>query len=68
MFILVFFFFVLFVKPTGMGCLGHIVIVEDPDFDKWGIEVQVSFRDNEPLVRLDTHRQSGGVRATMVFS
>jgi len=46
-----------------MGCLGHIVVVEDPDFDKWGIEVQVSFRDNEPLVRLDPHRQSGGERS-----
>ncbi|KAH9470536.1 hypothetical protein Pst134EA_007785 [Puccinia striiformis f. sp. tritici] len=46
-----------------MGCLGHITIVEDPDYDKWGIEVQVSFRDNEPLVRLDPHRQSGGERS-----
>ncbi|KAA1076205.1 Structural maintenance of chromosomes protein 5 [Puccinia graminis f. sp. tritici] len=46
-----------------MGCLGHIVIVEDPDYEKWGIEVQVSFRDNEPLVRLDPHRQSGGERS-----
>lgn len=44
-----------------MGCLGHVVIVEDPDYEKWGIEIQVSFRDNEPLVRLDPHRQSGGV-------
>ncbi|WAR53560.1 hypothetical protein PtB15_3B68 [Puccinia triticina] len=46
-----------------MGCLGHIVIVEDPDYEKWGIEIQVSFRDNEPLVRLDPHRQSGGERS-----
>lgn len=45
---------------TRMGCLGLIVVVEDPDYDKWGIEVQVSFRDNEKLVRLDPHRQSGG--------
>ncbi|PLW22445.1 hypothetical protein PCASD_07790 [Puccinia coronata f. sp. avenae] len=54
---------------TRMGCLGHIVVVEDPDYDKWGIEVQVSFRDNEKLVRLDPHRQSGGERslATIMY-
>ncbi|KAI8451764.1 hypothetical protein BY996DRAFT_6432043 [Phakopsora pachyrhizi] len=46
-----------------MGCLGHVTIVEDPDYDKWGIEIQVSFRDNNPLVRLDAHRQSGGERS-----
>ncbi|MBW0476478.1 hypothetical protein O181_016193 [Austropuccinia psidii MF-1] len=46
-----------------MGCLGHVVVAEDPDYDKWGIEIQVSFRDNEPLVRLDPHRQSGGERS-----
>lgn len=46
-----------------MGCLGHVSVKEDPDYDNWGIEIKVSFRDNEPLVKLDTHRQSGGERS-----
>ncbi|PLW22459.1 hypothetical protein PCANC_08382 [Puccinia coronata f. sp. avenae] len=54
---------------AGIGCLGRIVVVDDPDYDKWEIEVPVSFRDNEKLVRLDPHRQSGGERslATIMY-
>ncbi len=33
------------------------------DYDKWGIEILVKFRDNEPLQRLSGQRQSGGERS-----
>ncbi|KAJ1963725.1 Structural maintenance of chromosomes protein 5 [Dipsacomyces acuminosporus] len=33
------------------------------DYDNWGVEIRVSFRDNEPLQSLNNHRQSGGERA-----
>ena len=31
------------------------------DYDKWGIEILVKFRDSEPLQVLTDTRQSGGV-------
>ncbi|KAG0148020.1 hypothetical protein CROQUDRAFT_670156 [Cronartium quercuum f. sp. fusiforme G11] len=52
-----------------MGCLGHVVIKEDVDFAKWGIDVLLSFRDNAPLTPLTEQAQSGGERslATIMF-
>lgn len=46
-----------------MGCQGEIKISEDEDYDKWGIEIWVSFRDYEAMRILDGYRQSGGVRS-----
>lgn len=46
---------------TVMNRLGEVVIAEHEDFDKWGIEIRCSFRDNEPLRKLTAQRQSGGV-------
>ena len=36
---------------------------ESPDFDKWGINIFVKFRDNEKLQQLTGQRQSGGERS-----
>lgn len=44
-----------------MGCLGDVRIEEDEDFAKWGIEIWLSFRDNEPMSRFTDQVQSGGV-------
>ncbi|KAI8377088.1 hypothetical protein EDC96DRAFT_251133 [Choanephora cucurbitarum] len=44
-------------------CLGEINVHESPDFDKWGINIFVKFRDNEKLQQLTGQRQSGGERS-----
>ncbi|KAL0079344.1 hypothetical protein J3Q64DRAFT_1682602 [Phycomyces blakesleeanus] len=46
-----------------IGCAGEVGISEHEDFDKWGIEIRVKFRDNEKLQLLTGQRQSGGERA-----
>ncbi|KAI8138054.1 hypothetical protein BJV82DRAFT_632418 [Fennellomyces sp. T-0311] len=46
-----------------IGCAGEVGVAEDEDFDKWGIEIRVKFRDNEKLQLLTGQRQSGGERA-----
>jgi structural maintenance of chromosomes protein 5 len=48
---------------TGFGCAGEIRIREDPDYDKWAIDILVKFRDTEKLQLLTAQRQSGGVSA-----
>lgn len=52
-----------FVPPTilEMDCLGHVKIEEDPDYAKWGIGIELSFRANERMSHLTAHVQSGGV-------
>lgn len=44
-----------------MDCLGHVKIEEDPDYAKWGIGIELSFRANERMSHLTAHVQSGGV-------
>ncbi|KAI9841244.1 MAG: Structural maintenance of chromosomes protein 5 [Sclerophora amabilis] len=47
-----------------IGCAGHVDVYKDEeDFDQWAIQIQVKFRENEPLSLLTSHRQSGGERA-----
>jgi hypothetical protein len=46
---------------SALGLLGEVRLAQDPDYEKWGIEILVSFRDNEPLKVLTAQRQSGGV-------
>ncbi|KAJ4356362.1 Structural maintenance of chromosomes protein 5 [Didymosphaeria variabile] len=46
-----------------IGCAGLVSVKKDDDFDKWAIQIEVSFREGEPLAILDSHRQSGGERA-----
>ncbi|WFD43035.1 Structural maintenance of chromosomes protein 5 [Malassezia psittaci] len=47
---------------AGLGCAGEIRLARDDDYEKWGIDVLVKFRDTEPLKLLTGQRQSGGVR------
>ncbi|KAI8374537.1 uncharacterized protein BYT42DRAFT_576698 [Radiomyces spectabilis] len=46
-----------------IGCAGEVCVSRDDDFDKWGIEIRVKFRDHEKLQLLTGQRQSGGERA-----
>ncbi|KAL8278470.1 hypothetical protein RQP46_009160 [Phenoliferia psychrophenolica] len=48
---------------TTLGLLGEVRIAKHTDYNKWGIEILVSFRDQEALQVLTQHRQSGGERA-----
>ncbi|KAI5476483.1 hypothetical protein MNV49_007730 [Pseudohyphozyma bogoriensis] len=46
-----------------LGLTGELNIAKDEDYDKWGIQIMVSFRDGEALQPLSAQRQSGGERA-----
>ncbi|KAI9271589.1 P-loop containing nucleoside triphosphate hydrolase protein [Phascolomyces articulosus] len=46
-----------------IGCAGEVCVAKEEDFEKWGIEIRVKFRDNEKLQLLTGQRQSGGERA-----
>ncbi|KAI7902560.1 uncharacterized protein BX663DRAFT_435036, partial [Cokeromyces recurvatus] len=46
-----------------INCVGEIRVQESEDFDKWGINIYVKFRDNEKLQLLTGQRQSGGERS-----
>ncbi|KAL1748730.1 hypothetical protein HDZ31DRAFT_28723 [Schizophyllum fasciatum] len=46
-----------------IGCAGEVRIREDPDYDKWAIDILVKFRDSEKLQLLTAQRQSGGERS-----
>lgn len=49
------------VLTTGLGCAGEVRLSRDDDYEKWGIEILVKFRDTERLQPLTGQRQSGGV-------
>jgi chromosome segregation ATPase len=53
----------------GIHCVGEVDVDESEDFDKWGINIYVKFRDNEKLQLLTGQRQSGGERSvtTILF-
>ncbi|KAG0767977.1 hypothetical protein G6F57_000086 [Rhizopus arrhizus] len=46
-----------------IGCAGEIAIDKQEDFDKWGVQIRVKFRDTEKLQILTGQRQSGGERS-----
>ncbi|CAO3703824.1 unnamed protein product [Rhizopus stolonifer] len=46
-----------------IGCTGEVGIEKHPDFDKWGIQILVKFRETEKLQILTGQRQSGGERS-----
>lgn len=46
---------------AGIGCSGEVRISEHADYDLWGIDILVKFRDTEALQLLTGQRQSGGV-------
>lgn len=53
---------------TGLGCAGEIRLAHDEDYEKWGIDILVRFRDTEQLQLLTGQRQSGGVRARLTVT
>ncbi|KAG0236867.1 Structural maintenance of chromosomes protein 5 [Actinomortierella wolfii] len=46
-----------------IGCAGEVKLHEVEDYDKWGIDILVKFRDAERLQKLTGQRQSGGERS-----
>jgi hypothetical protein len=47
-----------------LGCAGEVQLskpVENGEYDRWGINILVKFRDTEKLQVLTAQRQSGGV-------
>ncbi|PKY44896.1 hypothetical protein RhiirA4_515103 [Rhizophagus irregularis] len=44
-----------------IGCAGEVRVSTHDDYNKWGIDILVKFRDNEKLQILNSQRQSGGV-------
>lgn len=53
---------------TTMGCAGEVELIhpEDIDYDKYGIEIRVKYRNSEQLRPLDRFVQSGGERAVAI--
>jgi structural maintenance of chromosomes protein 5 len=55
----------------NMGCKGAVRLheAEQEDFEKYGVEIMVSYRASEPLQQLAASRQSGGEKsvATMLY-
>lgn len=48
--------------PIGVGCAGEVRVARSEEgFDKWGIEILVSYRDGDNLAILTGSHQSGGV-------
>lgn len=55
---------------ANINCQGRISLAMDErDYDLWGIQIEVSFRQNTPIQKLDAHLQSGGERSvsTMLY-
>ncbi|KAJ3158631.1 Structural maintenance of chromosomes protein 5 [Geranomyces michiganensis] len=47
-----------------IGCAGEVrLAIDEEDYDKWGIDILVKFRDSEKLHPLTGQRQSGGERS-----
>ncbi|KAI9595896.1 hypothetical protein BDF19DRAFT_440498 [Syncephalis fuscata] len=47
----------------AINCTGEVRLRKHEDYDQWGIDIMVKFRDNEELKMLDGQRQSGGERS-----
>jgi len=52
-----------------IGCVGEVALEPHEDYDKWGIEIKVQFRNEDSLHALNSHMQSGGERSvsTMLY-
>lgn len=51
----------LFMSLTG--CPGQVTLERAPDFQNWGLHIEVSFREGQGPTNLSRERQSGGERA-----
>ncbi|RKP11061.1 hypothetical protein THASP1DRAFT_27160 [Thamnocephalis sphaerospora] len=47
----------------AIKCSGEVRLHRHDDYDQWGIEIMVKFRDNEEMQALNGQRQSGGERS-----
>ncbi len=65
-----------FSRHMGMESAGEVKLDPDPEeqpdfseFDKYGVQIKVKFRDSDQLHELDAQRQSGGERSvsTMLY-
>jgi chromosome segregation ATPase len=54
---------------ASINCVGEVQLREHENYDKWGIEILVKFRNTEKLQVLTSQRQSGGERSvsTMLY-
>ena len=59
-----------FSSHMQMKCAGMVSLEPDPkdnpdfsDFEKYGVQIKVKFRDQEELQELNAQRQSGGERS-----
>ncbi len=57
-----------FLNEIELGCVGEVKVHKEPDFEKWGVEILVKFRDQDELMPLSEHRQSGGEKAVTIIS
>lgn len=48
---------------SKLGCAGEVHISRNDDYEKWGMDILVKFRDTEQLQLLTAQRQSGGERS-----
>ena len=54
---------------TEINCRGEVGFTQHEDYDKWGLEIRVSFRETTPIRPLSAAFHSGGERSvsTMLF-
>ena len=52
-----------FIPSLDINCTGEVAVHKEDDFDKWGINISVKFRESESLQLLTGQRQSGGERS-----
>lgn len=50
-----------------LGCVGNVQLTKHQDYDKWGLDILIRFRDNEELCELNGHRQSGGEKSVTIM-
>lgn len=48
---------------SEIGCVGEVQLRRHEDFDQWGIDILVKFRETEKLQLLSGQRQSGGEKS-----
>ena len=46
-----------------LNCAGEVNVSEHEDYDKWGIDIRVQFRNSDDMKRLTSSYQSGGEKS-----
>jgi len=47
----------------ALNCAGEVMLSEHEDYNKWGIDIKVQFRNSDDLKRLTSSYQSGGEKS-----